>query len=291
MHEPVTAFTRMKAKYDKAGTPYQIRTRPYYSSAALVFNYLNAISVGGVSRAFAVAPASAFNEFTMFGYGKGATITLGWNIPRPAGDDDTNQAQPYKTNSEDMIIEGFAFRPRGYRVQYSQAQIDAMIAAGVSDANIIYALQGLTVITDPGSVVVPPEFSSPLVLEDAIWQAAAPKLSLTPQFDRKDSDLIGTGDEFPEAGANSLLRGNGEPTHSNFCRIPEGLTWEKESGDRDTLFSVNLRLIEPVVVAVTQPQGYQGLTPTALGNPQLLFSEFKLKAMGRAFYQPGQNIS
>ena len=286
-----TAFDRLLARYEGSGRPFMIRTRPYYSSAAIVFNYVDDALIGGTQRAFAVAGATIFNEFGLFGYSKNDDITLGFNIPRPAQDDDTNQAQKFKTNNEDFAIEGFAIRPRGYRVQYDAASLTNFATDGVTNQNVVEVLGGLDVINDPGAVVVPPEFSSPLILEDAIWQAIAPKLTLTPIWDRKASDLIGTADEFPEGGANSMLRANGMPEHHNFCRIPEGFTWEKEGDAEDTLFSLQTRLIENVVIPVTQPQGYNGLVAplVSVGSPELLFMEFKVKAMGRAFYCPSSN--
>jgi hypothetical protein len=283
-----TAFERLLAKYEASQTPFYIATRPYYSSGAIPFFVVDQNLVGATQRAFAVATAGT--TFDLFSYGKGSPIEdVGLSTaqaPRTARDFDTNQATGSRTNGEDFAVEGISATNRGIRAQYPSAVVDAL--ALVVNPFIRNALKGGTTIQDPNSSVVAPEVGSPLILEDVAWEAIKPKMVIRTSWNRKAEDLIGTADEFPEGGARSYLHASGEPSHHNFTRIPEGYIWQKDGSAQDTLFGLNIQLQGDVVIPITRAEGYQ-VVGSALGFPAFLWSEFKLRLHGRAFYEASKN--
>lgn len=282
-----SSFQRLFEQYNKAGKPFDINTRPYYSSAAVRFSVVDIATVGLAQRAFALA---INQELELFSYGKGNDVSAVNLGARTALDSDTNMATAQRTNGEDFAVEGASLTSRGIRVVYSPAAVVTVPSLNAGAQQVKDALAGLTTIADPGSVVVAAEASSPLVLEDAFWGAIAPKLTLQTQWNRKAVDLLGTADQFPEGGARSYLRANGEPSHHNYFRIPEGYIWQRDGAATDTLFSILAELAQNVVIPITRAEGYQvGGADGALGWPSEIFAEFKLRVEGRAFSEQSKN--
>ncbi len=282
-----SSFQRLMEQYTKAGKPFDINTRPYYSSAGVKFTVVDIAVVGLANRAFALATNQ---ELELFSYGKGSDVSAVNLGARTALDSDTNMATAQRTNGEDFAVEGISMTSRGVRVAYQPLAVASVPSFAAGPQEVRDALFGLNTIADPGSVVVAAEASSPLVLEDAFWGAIAPKLTLQTQWNRKAVDLLGTADQMPEGGGKSYLRANGEPTHHNFFRIPEGYIWQRDGAAQDTLFSVLAELAQNVVIPITRAEGYQaGGADGALGWPATIVAEFKLRVEGRAFSEQSKN--
>jgi hypothetical protein len=99
-------------------------------------------------------------------------------------------------------------------------------------------------------------------------------------------------DRFPEGGANSYLRANGEPSAHNYFRMNENYVWRKSGSETDKLFSALLRMEDDCYFACTVPSLYQPANPPTaiLGPLQNVWLEFTMFLIGRAFYVPSRNI-
>jgi len=176
--------------------------------------------------------------------------------------DDTNQGAGKSTNgAEDYIIEGVGLSSGGYAVRYAEADHPA-----VADADVVAALNGNVALCDPAALIAPPQVGSPFNLETALFQACAPMLALSFEFDRKGLKRLGKADLLPQAGASSYLRANGEPSSANRWRIPEGFLWRRD-GQPDSEFTAFLDLEEAIVCPinlVTMPGAEAAVTPTRI---------------------------
>jgi hypothetical protein len=238
--------------------PFTAETKPYKSTRPLIFNVVDFFptGAGNATMAHAVAPAGQILNF--FAYGQGDQIPDGFGNQFPATDDDTNQQTAFQTEgAEEFVIEGMSLSGRSVRAKYN---ITPPIIGGPTDPAVLAAYYGPTVpgaynqqavpFMDPGALAIPPQAMSPFNLEQALLSAAQPHLSVVFQWDRRNTQFIGTADELPEGGGKSYLRANGQPSTNNRYKVPEGYLWRRK-GQPDSNFQCIMVLQRPVVVPIT----------------------------------------
>lgn len=280
------AFERLFSEYSQSGKNYDIATHPYYSMGAYRLDVVDMTTLAnGDVRAWLVANKNQRVEF--FGYGKGDSVEAFGLGKRTATDADTNQAQKNRTNEEDYAIEGISASSRGLRVTFPEANVNAMTQ--ITDPRVRSVLLGSTTMIDPGSTIIPPEVGSPFTLEDTLFEAIRSKVIMTTSWNRKNGDLLGPLGALPEGGGRSYLRSNGEPSHHNFTRIPEGMVWRRTGSGDDTMFAVIAELQHDVVVPITLSPVWQPSGGTKLGPLQSIHLEWCLKLHGRAFAEFSKN--
>lgn len=287
-----TAFERLVDSFKSAGQPFDLSTRPYYSTGGFKFDVVDkSLDAAGLTRLFLRAVKNQRIEF--FSYGLGDDVDAVGLGDRNATDCDTNIVEKTNTNNEDFCIEGVSATARGTALVYEEV-------AGFTSPEWTKALTGGTnTIDDIASTVVPPEASSPLALEDQLFRVMAPKTMCRIEWNRKEGDYLGTVDEFPEGGGKSYLRSNGEPSFANYFRVPEGWLWRREGAPRDTILVISATLCEDILAVVTAPIAFPG--PPAVGPPQVVEVDalddlesitlvWKMRLHGRAIYLPSQNV-
>jgi hypothetical protein len=287
-----TGYETLVKEYEGANIQYEVLTHPYFSTGAFAFQNVNqVIDSAGFTRIW--LKAARGQQVELFSYGLQDTGQgAGLNGTFPATDAETNLSERHQTNNEDFAVEGVSLHFRGVRVSYPGAGASLFIGdpanPGLRDAIV----NGSCTITDTASTVIPPEIGSPLALEDALATAIRSKVSFAPAFDRKVVDHVGRMDRFPEGGANSYLKANGEPTTHNFFRLNENYVWRKSGSETDKIFTALLRLEDDCYFACTVPSLYQPSTPPAqiLGSLSKVWLEFTMYLHGRAFYVPSRNI-
>jgi hypothetical protein len=275
----------MFAEYAKEGGLFGCSTRPYVSIATIVFDILDA-SPAAPNSTMAHAVAKQKQEIQWFYFGVGDSIELGsaaLPIPKKATEADTNMSKGKKTNGvEDFVIEGVSCSVQGMRIKYA----DADIPATVVDGTVRGAYQGKFKVVDPSALIAPPEYGSPVNLEDVFFEAIAAKVSARLVWDRKGFIPIGTLDQFPEGAARSLIRAHGDPRTDNRYKIPEGAAFrrvDKTDGD----FSVEGQLEDSVVIPVSLVALGGADTPVVV--PQQIYVDIRLRLHGLGFGRPGAN--
>lgn len=247
--------------FKNAGKPFVATTKPYKSTKTVVFDVVD----GGNGVAYAVAAAQQHN---FFDYNIGGAVADGFGGNFQAPDSWTNMQKASQTNGATrFVIEGISMVYRNARFQYPANSLgvgvtNAIVKAWAYGANGAVPPQGL----DPAALVAPPQLHSPFNLENAIAQSFARCCSVYFQFDQERTDLLGSLDEFPEGGASSFLRSNGQPRFDNRYRMPEGYLW-REAGKPDSSLNVQVNLRESIVIPLTLiiPPGAEAvITPTKL---------------------------
>lgn len=273
-----SAYEQLVERYRAGGAPFHISTRPYYSTGA--FKFRRDVTLGTLAGAARIVLlAEAGQELKFFSYGIGENV-LGVQLgDRAATEADTNLAEAQETNDEDFAIEGLSSTAVAARIDYAAAPHVSDFGNGMADGSLV--------VEDPASILVPPEIGSPLVLEKLLFEAIKPHVSLATSWNRKSGDHLGTLDQIPEGGAKSYLRANGEPTHHNFFRMPEGQKWCREGSPADTKFQLVARLERDVRVIVAEPGV---VTDPAPGNLENVYLDWKIRLHGHAFYLPSQNV-
>jgi hypothetical protein len=260
-------------------------TRPYISVQTVVFDVLNALPAGAVVMAHAVAKAK--QELVWFGFGDGDTLQIGSEaipITKKATDADTNLSSGHKTNGvEDFVIEAISSSVQGMRIVYDDADLAAL---GTLDGTVQGAYKGRIKLVDPAALVAPPQFGSPLNLEDVFYEAVAAKISAKLVWDKKGFIPVGTMDQFPEGGARSIIRAHGDPRVDNRYKIPEGYAWRRVD-KTDGEFSVQGKLEDAVVIPITLV-ALQG-EETPLVVPSQIFVDIRMRLHGLGFGKPGRN--
>ncbi len=280
-----TQRSRVLKAYAESGIPYDAGTKPYKSTLPLVFDVVEPHPVAAPTMAFAVMRTGQSLPF--FGYGIGDAIPDGLGGQRTSTEVDTNQETGKETNgAEDYIIESVSASHQGIRVAYPE-DVD-LDGETVADADVNAAIFGLAVLYDPGSLEAPPQVMSPFNLEQGLFNAVAPLLQFTFEFDRKGIDEIGTLDEVPEGGAKSFLRSSGDPRTDNRYKLPEGKLWRK-SGEVDSKFVCRLTSRRPVVVPISLIAALLGTTPTARPIPSKIVLDLTLRVHGLSVAPPSKN--
>lgn len=249
------------------------------------------VDPGSFLRAVIRCPKGSTISF--FSYGVGDDVQgVGLSGGVQATDVETNLAERYSTNNEDFAIEGIAATCRGHRIAYT-AQTPFTLFG--TDTGLSYQiLRGDQPWYDAGSLFLPPEVGSPLTLQDGLYERLKPFIDLQIFFDRKAGDHICSLDRVPEGGARSYLNASGEPSVHNFFRIPDGYTWNKSSQPIDRLLNIEAIVKQDVWATITCPLlWHPTVSPMPVGDigaPTFLWTEIKLVLVGRAFYNPSQNV-
>lgn len=283
-----TQRKKVLAQFEKAGQPFLASTKPYKSTRQLVATVFDVQNPGGANplTAFAVFLPNQILEFFAYGIGDNiayGTVTGTTSGSRLALESDTNQAKGRQTNTEDFIIEGISCSCKGARIAYAAANIPATF----TNENVIKAVNGTAALMDPGSLVTPPQVYSPFNLENALFSAVQPNLTIDFDWDRKRTMKVGTLEEIPEGAAKSFLRASGDPRNDNRYRVPEGLIWRRE-GEPDGLFVAKATLLEPVVVpinliALDVTAGVDNVPPTHI------FLDIVMRVHGLSVSIPSEN--
>lgn len=231
-----TQRQRVLDLYANAGQPFIASTQPYHSARALRFEIVEPDYTNGVAWAIA-AEGQTMDYFT---YGVGDRIVLGNNANFQATEAETNLAKGKSTNgASDYVIEGATMHCRAMLVEYAAGS--SPLAVTPTNACVVEAVTGLTPIIDPAAIIMPPQGQSPANLENPLFQAITPFLSLEFEWDRKRVEKLGVCDILPQGGAASYLRTNGEPRSDNRYQIPEGYIWRRD-GEPDGEFAARVRL-------------------------------------------------
>lgn len=269
----IPSTARVLAEYNAIGAPFELSTRPYYSSGSIVFDLVDPLAADP-TKFFAVAPAG--REIVLFSYSQGTSVQGVGLGDRNANVADTNMATAAQTNNEDFVIEGISCTSRGVRFINDAAPVT------INSPLVKEVYLGLNELTDISSTQLPPEISSPLALEDALWGAVKNNMSVTTKWDQKNTDLLGMASEIPEGGAKSYLRASGAPLTNNIMRIPEGYVWRNSNQTRDRLFNMILRIEQPIVFLLTNDP------PSNVPVKQVAV-DFLFRLHGTAFYTPSTN--
>lgn len=278
-----TARKELLDEYAKRGLRFAAYTRPYKSTLQLQFQRITEANADGVT--FLVAAAGQRLEW--FSYGVGEPIPYGrQGATRVALEDDTNVSKGRNTNGvEDFVIEGMSLTHARTRIDYN-ATVAGFTNSITASALGINGSQPQTPIIDPGSICAPPQVQSPLNLEDALWTAAAPLVSIEFEWDRSRVIKVGTADEIGEGGPKSFLRSNGDPRPDARYKIPEGYVWRRQ-GQPDSEFIVRGVLQDNLFVPVTDiALPITGAEPSSIAN---VFLDLTFRLHGLAVTLPTRN--
>lgn len=281
-----TQRTRVLNAYKEAQIPFDAGTKPYKSTLPLVFTVVEPHPTAAPTMAHAVAKLG--QNLAFFGYGIDDAIPSGAaaGATRVADASDTNLSKAKNTNgAEDYIIESVSCSHKGCRIVYSE---DDFGAETVTDQDVLDAYAGAAEMYDPASLAMPPQVMSPFNLEQGLFNAIAPMMQFTFEFDRKRIIEIGTLDEVPEGAAKSFLRSNGDPRTDNRYKVPEGYLWRKE-GQVDSEFICRVQLRQAVVVPISLIAGLLGLSPLARPIPSRIVLDLIVRVHGLSVAPPTKN--
>lgn len=256
----MTQRRRLLEAYKAANEPFSASTKPYKSNVSFAFQGCDTVSASSVR--WIVARMGQILEWFSYKIGDAVpgnidNVSLGY---RAATEDDTNLSKARTTNgAEDFIIEGMSCSNRGVRINYHDGGSVGEFVP-LADADVIGATVGQVPIYDPGALYTPPQVQSPFNLENGLFRALAPLVSVEFEWDRTKVVKIGTLEQLPEGAANSYLRASGEPSTNDRYRIPEGYLWRRE-GQPDSEFITRGRLNEPLCVPVLSVALPNSVTP------------------------------
>lgn len=289
----VTGATRRSLinEYADRKLVFRATTRPYKSRLPFRWTVVNALTPSGATTptvAFAVLRSGQEQEF--FSYGVGQSIPYTNGQTKISTDSDTNQSNARNTNGiEDFVIESISASCSGVRVEYPAADpsLVALVAAGVSDDDVFAAFRGLREIVDPGTLIAPPQATSPFNLEGALYEGLKPNCAIQFQWDRTGIIPIGTLDQIPEGGAKSYLHASGVPDTQNRYRVPEGYAWrQKARPDGDFVARAN---VTDAVVSPINLISLAGQSATVNAVPSFMYLDVELRVHGLGLSQIGMN--
>jgi len=281
-------------EFEDKGKPFVATTKPYKSTRTLVATVENSIgALPGMVGAFARFEPQTVN---LFDYAIAQAVSDGFGGQFAAPDSWTQMQKQGQTNGAvRFVIEGISITWRNVRLQYPNDSITGVTAAAGTASSIrawAYgnAAAGVTnspppTGVDPGALIYVPQAHSPFNLENAVGQVLAKASSCLIQFDQEKIDYIGTSDEFPEGGASSYLRANGQPRHDNRYKIPEGYLW-REAGKPDSTMNVQFALREPAVIPLSLVVS-PGMS--AVVTPLKMAIDFTMRLHGLAVRPPTGN--
>lgn len=296
--ENVSGATRRQLlqEYSDKKMLFRATTRPYKSRLPFRWSVVNPLGASAALptplTAFAVLRNNQQQEFFSFGIGQSIPFTQATTKISTAGD--TNQSSARNTNGqEDFIVESVSATCGGLRVEYADTSTQvANLFTVVTDDDARAAVLGRRSIIDPGTLLAPPQASSPFNLEGALFEGLKPNASVEFQWDRTGIIPIGTLDQVPEGGARSFLHASGSPDTSNRYRIPEGYAWRAKSrpdGDFVCVVSITDAVVCPInlvtLMGYANPQSGSDQNAT----PSFLYLDVTMRVHGLGLSQIGMN--
>ena len=283
----VTWRDQLLEEYTSKHAIFRATTRPYKSRLPFTWFCVDARPTAPpATTAFVVLRKGQVREF--FGYGLGAAIPSTTTTTKADGatEADTNQGDARNTNGvEDFVIESISATSSGYRVEYSPLDTQ-LVALALTDPDVQAAMVGKRAIIDPGTMIAPPQATSPLNLEDAMFEGLKSVASVKFQWDRGGFIPVGTLDQIPEGGARSFLRASGDPRTDNRYTIPEGYAWRRKSlPDADFVTNVSIAdtVVCPINLIALAGQGATASVPIAI------YQDVILRVHGLGLSTLGQN--
>lgn len=287
----MTQRSRLLEAYKAAGQAITCRTIPYHSTTFFQGDVVN--FAGAASPGVGYCVFRKNQSRTLFNYGVGQQVALGgFSVQSVATEAETNLGKASSTNgAEDFVIEGVSFHQRGQRVGYAPGTGNLYVGGvgSPTDPVVIASLNGDVPMYDPAAINMPPQVQSPFNLENGIFNALIPLISMSFLFDRKRTEKIGTVDILPCTSAKSYLRANGEPSQNNMYRIPEGYLWRRD-GQPDSEMTAQLNLERDLVIPVNGIIPFvTGATQTANAAPTQIWIEVTMRLFGLAVDLPSAN--
>ncbi len=277
----LTQRQRLIDAYAQSGEEFVASTIPYQSTLAVRFQIVERNATDQVAYAKAVAP----QHLPFFSYGVGDSVNLGGTANVQATEAETNLARAKSTNgASDVVIEGVSIYQRGIRYAEPFAGPGG---APFADPDVIAAMAGNREILDPSAIIVAPQVHSPFNLENALFQALLPLMSLEFEFDRRRTLKLTAADILPQGGASSYLRSNGIPSPDCRWSIDEGLIWRRD-GESDSELTVNVRLERTLVVPINLPS-LPDAAAGAAANPSDIWLQVGMRLHGLQVDLPSEN--
>ena len=276
-----TARTLLLEKWKAKGKNYRITTRPYRSLDCFVLKLIETKMT---------ADATPVPSFGLYQIERGQRIewfSMGLTDTHPLlgklTEADTNQIKGFETNAgEDVCIEAVSASARPFIPLYS----DATLAGKVTDSVLKEVLKtGSGVLADPGCILSAPQLNSPFNLENAIYEALAPHVSMKVEFGRNSTEYLCELGNIPEGIGRSYLRSHGEPTTNNRFRIPEGIQWLGESGS-DSEMVIRGEVAKDVIIPISAIANVVFTTPIL---PEKILLPVQLRLHGATFSFPSKN--
>jgi hypothetical protein len=269
----------------KTGSEFLVTTKPVHSVQSLQGDVVNA-NAAQVLGAYAYLVFRRGQQMVFFEPALGQSAPLSGDPNHRFSEADTTLTKPRSTpGAADMAIEGLGFEVRGTKPVYAAAT-DFFPAGQTLDPTVAAALNGTGAIYDPGSKIIPAEFSSPAMLEQTLMSALSPYLALSFEWDQAErTEKIGTANQLGVGGGSSFLHANGVPSSQDRYEIPEGYIWSRD-GEPGSEFVCRATLTENVVVPFTPVSHLEAATFVA---PTHIHTEFMLRAFGIQLRMPNKN--
>ncbi len=291
------AVDKLTAEYEAEGKPYYRVEREYFSCGGIRF----IVDSGPIQnpnqfdRYLMRAPAG--QKANLFAYKSGDPgtpanmLTTGGSQGLTTDDSHTNIRAAYQTNGEDFAIMGLSLRIKGYRLEMTPGTAwsnpNPLQVASATFKNGI--TNGTIYLTDTSSDFLPPELSSPLVLEENFGRTLAKALDMRELWNQKQGDQVSLADSLGPGGGESYLHSLGEPTTHNIKRLSKGLIWRNvgTANSQDTNFALQCQLLEDLWQKISWPgtTNFSGFGPLVALN-----IDFKVTLHGVAFYVPSENV-
>jgi len=243
---------------------FLVSTKPVYDTKSITASVV-ATDVAS-NLCYAIFPAGAEMPFLTSAIGQ--VGPMAGNATYTFTESQTNLTRPRETpgSNSEQCIEALGLMCKGIHATYAAA--DYTKFTGSANPTINAALAGSLKMVDPSALVKPVELESPFMLENAIFQALLPSISLEFQFDNSDRvEKLCTLDQIPQAAGGSYLRSNGEPSTRNRFEFPEGYRWKKTGSTDSVNLTALARLRDTVVVPftpTTAPIGGALVAPTSI---------------------------
>ena len=154
--------------YDENKLTFRATTRPYKSKTTFLWTVVNSLPTPAPTVAYAKLLKGQTNDF--FGFGLQTPLQFTQTFNKPATEADTNLSTARNTNGqEDFVIESISASSSGCRPEYT-ATDTLLVALGLTDPDVVAAYLGQRYIIDPGTLIAPPQCTSPFNLEDAMFE-------------------------------------------------------------------------------------------------------------------------
>jgi len=270
-----TKLQEIAKAYVESNQPFWQNTRPNHSVQSLQADVVQT----DLANSRAIVRFNARQTMAFFSYGIGSIIQLSGNPQHRVTEAETNITEAAKTNNDDFAIDWVGVSHRGNKVSYANNPFTD------TDADFILAMQGQRSIYDPFSYRVPPEFGSPALLENGVFQKLLELLSLRFEWDNGTrTEKVGIMDQFTQGGGASYLSSNGEPSAEARIMVPEGYSWTR-SGQPGSQLQAFATLQQDLFVPISlvNPSGAQAIAPDHL------YVEFMLRLGGVHFLTPSTN--